>query len=134
MEKKAVVILIGFAAALLLVHLGYYLSLWMAPDTYWPSFVYLCVFAPLWEEAVFRWAPLEIARRTNTLDKIKWPLIILTSAVFGLIHNGTLSIPVQGVLGIILSLVYIESGFSYLSCVLIHSMWNASIFIGLIGE
>lgn len=132
--RKLQIILIGLAVSLLLVNAGFYLARWMEPDNYWAVFVYACIFAPIWEEAVFRWAPIQIARKVGVFEQIKWPLIILTSVVFGLIHGGTLSILVQGTFGLILSAVYIETGFSYLSAVTLHSLWNMFIFFRLMGD
>lgn len=130
------IILIGFIASVVLVNLGYYITVWMEPENYWPILVYTCIFSPIWEEAVFRWAPIEIFRRTGILEKTTWPLIILTSVLFAYIHEGQSSILIQGIFGLILSVVYLQinSRYSYMYVVSLHSIWNLCIFFGLISN
>jgi membrane protease YdiL (CAAX protease family) len=127
---KLKIILAGLVACILLITGGWYLSDWIQQDTKWAILIYACLFSPLWEEALFRWAPIEVAKRTGVLGKIKWPLIIATSIIFAMTHKGTLSIPIQGTFGLILSIVYIETN-SYWSAVLLHSLWNLMVILGM---
>lgn len=93
-------------------------------------FVFACVLAPLWEEAAFRHAPLQIAKSFKEklgMDLII-PIVIISSVIFGLGHgNGSISLMVQGVGGVLLSLAYIWGGFNYWTSVAAHFMWNFSL-------
>lgn len=81
-----------------------------------------CFIHPLWEEAAFRYAPLTFASLVPG-DKAIWPVIIISATIFGLGHgSGSISILVQGVMGVILSLVYLRSG--YWAAVALHTLWN----------
>lgn len=85
------------------------------------------IWAPIWEEMVFRWAPIQLALRTN--EKYLGPIIILASAAFGIAHGfpqeGVL---IQGILGLILSGVYRYTEKIWCSIVT-HSLYNLSIFL-----
>ena len=84
---------------------------------------YACILAPLWEELLFRKVPITIANIIN--PKLLWPVIIMSSAIFGWSHgDGMRSLLLQGVLGVTTSYVYIKNGNSYWSIVIIHSSWN----------
>lgn len=84
--------------------------------------VFGCIVAAGWEELVFRFAPLEIAKRLDGGFLI--PIIIISSALFGWIHNGVGGILIQGVMGAVFCWVYIKNGWSYWSSFALHSMWN----------
>jgi hypothetical protein len=86
-----------------------------------------CVFAPLWEEVAFRVLPIQIARKVP--QNISWPIILVASCIFGLVHNGVPSIMLQGVLGLLWSYVYIKNGYSYLSSFSTHLLYNTSLAI-----
>lgn len=79
------------------------------------------VLAPLIEEIVFRVAPIGLVKDKPDLIL---PTIILSSALFGWLHNGAMSWPIQGVLGFMLSLVYLKNNYSYWSVVFLHFLWN----------
>src|SRR5690606_27784301 len=58
-------------------------------------FVTSCVLSPIWEEAVFRHAPLQITHKLKERFKfdITIPIILLSSIIFGIVHgNGNMSI------------------------------------------
>lgn len=85
-----------------------------------------CIFAPFFEEALFRYAPISIVRSYG--EKKILPMIVITSAIFGWVHgHGMYSILVQGVGGFILSCLYIKNNYSYLSSVAAHFLWNLSV-------
>lgn len=97
------------------------------------KFFSFCVLAPIWEEALFRYAPIEFVRRTTTAEKFKelqMPLVILISIVFGWMHGSVQNIWIQGVSGLGLGWVYIKNDFSYKSSVILHSLWNFMIAFG----
>ena len=83
------------------------------------------IWAAVWEEAVFRVAPITIANKID--PKLIFPVVIISSALFGWGHGaGPISLLIQGVMGFVLSCLYIKNGFSYWSVVLLHSSWNAA--------
>jgi membrane protease YdiL (CAAX protease family) len=85
---------------------------------------YSFIFAPLWEELAFRYAPLEIAKKLGK-DTIL-PMMILSSAIFGWGHyNNPESVLLQGMLGFIFSYVYLKNGLLW--SMLLHSIYNISV-------
>lgn len=90
-------------------------------------FFFSCVVAPLWEEAAFRLGPIQIAKTFK--PEAMLPAIIISSIVFGWGHGESIrGILVQGVFGFIFSIVYIKNNYSYISSVILHSMWNTFVF------
>lgn len=85
-----------------------------------------CIWAPLWEEAVFRYAPLQLIR-SSQIDPV--PVVLLSSALFGWLHGGAGNVMIQGVYGLIFSWVYIKNDYSIVSSMILHSMWNLSIVL-----
>lgn len=82
-----------------------------------------CVVTPLWEEAVYRYAPIEICRVLN--EKLIVPVVICVSFLFGFGHQGTIeNIYYQGVFGLALSYVYLKSKHPFTSVFLMHGVWN----------
>lgn len=87
-----------------------------------------CIFAPLWEELVFRYAPAMIAK--NSQPSFLIPIMIISSAWFGWLHgNGAESIMIQGIIGFIFFWLFLKNGYSYWSSVLLHAMWNTTVFL-----
>ena len=104
------------------------------------SFFLVCVLAPLWEEAVFRFGPFGVARALEIAATQKtsgylprtmclFPMMVLSSIIFGLIHGGVINIMFQGVGGFFMAWVMIKSG--YWSAVLTHSLWNFMLMFGM---
>lgn len=101
-----------------------------------PEFVFFmaCIWAPIWEEVAFRWFPITIA---NKFDKkfgmgLLWPLVIVSSLIFGWGHGNEnwpapIAILVQGVGGLIMSILYIKNNNSLVSSMVLHSMWNTLV-------
>jgi membrane protease YdiL (CAAX protease family) len=90
-------------------------------------FVFIsCIWAPIWEEALYRYGPITIAKTIGNQHIM--PVVIITSCLFGWghgqCHEGVL---VQGILGLILSIVYIRNNYSYLSSVILHSLYNLTL-------
>lgn len=103
-------------------------------------FFLACVLAPLWEEAAFRFVPLEIAKLAEfgithsksgylPTSKCIFPAMILTSIVFGVMHGGVIHIIFQGVGGMLFAWLYIKSG--YRASVIAHSLWNFMLMFGM---
>lgn len=87
------------------------------------NLVNTCIVSPLWEEAVYRYAPIEITKRIN--KELLAPVIIGVSFLFGFGHEGTIyNIYYQGVFGLTLSWIYLISKRPYLSVVFYHGLWN----------
>lgn len=94
------------------------------------SFLYTLVFAPVIEELVFRYAILKMTLDHLHLRKNVYLVAIVASFIFGAIHWHQNMFLVQGVLGFLLSFLYIKTR-SYWLCVLFHAGWNALIYFGL---
>ncbi|MBU4348351.1 CPBP family intramembrane metalloprotease [Patescibacteria group bacterium] len=104
------------------------------------AFFFTCIFAPLWEEAVFRFGPFGVARALEFTATQKtsgylprticlFPVLIGSSIVFGLLHGSVINIMIQGVFGMFFAWVMIKSG--YWSAVLTHSLWNFMLMFGM---
>jgi len=103
-----------------------YLGIYLKGGPYGHSsgeFFFACIWAPLWEEALFRYFPITYAKQMG--EKFILPIVIASSCIFGWQHGHIQQgVLVQGVMGLILSYVYIENGFSYVSSVLTHMFYN----------
>jgi CAAX amino terminal protease family. len=84
---------------------------------------YGCILAPLWEEMAFRVLPVMVARQFS--DKLIIPVLGISAFLFGWGHGqGPNSLLIQGVGGILLSVVYVKTNYSYWSVVGMHALWN----------
>jgi len=103
-------------------------------------FFFACVLAPLWEEAVFRYAPFKIARSLESVSSCElfgylpkttclFPAMVMSSIIFGLMHGGVVNIMFQGFTGMFLAWVMVKSGYPY--AVLAHSLWNFMLMFGM---
>lgn len=94
------------------------------------EFFFGVIFAPLWEELAWRYAPITLAQQLKkhcNLDLL-WPIVIISSIHFGWGHGyGPISLLMQGIGGFALSYVYIKNGFSYWSSVAMHALWNLTV-------
>lgn len=95
------------------------------------QFFFPIVLAPLWEEAVFRYGPLMLAKRIN--KRAVWPVVIITSLWFGWMHAGqnVLYVLEQGVMGFALAFVLIKSKYRYWSSVLLHALYNFAVIFAV---
>lgn len=94
------------------------------------NFVFACILAPLWEEAAFRYAPITIAKKFG--KDYLLPVIVISSIIFGWLHgHGVYSLIFQGVMGLVLSWVYIKNNYSYWSSVALHSAWNTLCILAI---
>ncbi len=85
-------------------------------------FVYF--FAPVWEEMLYRFFPLFIARKLG--EEYIFPAVVASSILFGWGHEGGTheGVLLQGTLGVIFSLAYIRSGYKLYVPILIHMIYN----------
>ena len=89
------------------------------------------IFAPLWEELLFRFLPLEAVRWAGHWGKrMTLPIIFASSIIFGLLHGAVINIIIQGFGGLLISWVYISGG-RYWGAVATHVLWNTMIIYGL---
>ena len=87
---------------------------------------FVIIFAPLWEELAYRYAPLVITNKINS--DLLLPVVVLTSIWFGWGHGeAPEGVLLQGVLGFIFAFVYIKNGFSYWSSVTVHALYNLTV-------
>jgi len=98
---------------------------------WWIDFFGACIIAPLAEEILFRHLPMQILKNIKGYKKFLLPCMLFTSAVFGYMHQGAVSIPIQGVTGFVLCVVYLKNGYSYTSSVVLHFLWNFTLLCGM---
>jgi membrane protease YdiL (CAAX protease family) len=103
------------------------------------EFFFACVMAPLWETFVFIIFPLWCARiitrgaDPRTQKMTIWVFAVFASIIFGLAHNGVISILIQGVGGMMYCWLFLRNNRSYWSPVFAHSIWNFMVIFGLPG-
>lgn len=121
---KAATIATGYATMLVYTFVFYTFNK-AAKAALLGEFTLSCVITPLWETLVFIWAPLALVKDKKHL----WlPVVIISSFIFGMGHKfSPHPILVQGVFGVIFSMVYIKNGFSYWSAVILHGLWNFTV-------
>ncbi|MFA5934219.1 MAG: CPBP family intramembrane glutamic endopeptidase [Candidatus Paceibacterota bacterium] len=105
------------------------------------QFFFSCVFAPLWEEALFRYGPFALIQGFVKKNTRFWilPAIIATSIIFGWMHGSVINILFQGVSGMLLAWVYLKNrgpglqkiNYGYCSAVIAHFLWNVMVIFGL---
>lgn len=85
---------------------------------------FLLIVAPVWEELLYRYFPLHIAKKLG--NEYIVPTIIASSILFGWGHEGGTheGVLLQGVLGVIFSIAYIKSGYKIYVPILIHFLYN----------
>ena len=92
------------------------------------EFINACIISPLWEEAVYRYAPIEICKIVN--KRLLVPVIIAVSFLFGFGHDGTIeNIYYQGVFGLMLSYIYLNVKHPYSTVFFLHFLWNFLVTI-----
>lgn len=85
---------------------------------------YSLIFAPLWEELAFRYAPIELAKSIS--KKAVFPTITISSIFFGWMHhNNPESVMLQGSLGFILSWLYLKNGLPW--SIFLHFLYNFTV-------
>lgn len=91
------------------------------------STFFSCIFAPIWEEAAFRYAPIKIAQ--NAGNQYVMPVIVISSCTFGWGHGDCIEgVFLQGGLGFIFSFVYLQGG--YKASLIVHILYNTILTFG----
>lgn len=88
----------------------------------WGDITFILILCPLWEELAFRVIPIQIARVVPR--NLTWPIVLMAGFIFGWYHGSLANIIMQGVLGVIMTWVYIRNGFSFMSSFLTHAFYN----------
>lgn len=97
-------------------------------DSFYYYVFILLIWAPIWEEALYRYGPLTIAK--NIGNQYVMPIAIMSSCIFGWGHGDSHEgVLLQGVIGLIFSIVYIKNNFCYFSSVLLHSLYNTTLLV-----
>lgn len=120
------VVLIGTCIGILLLNNFYGTNFYLVRQQPYPfrDIIAGCLLAPVVEEVIFRWAPINLIKNRPDFDKIKWPVIVLTSFVFGYLHGGFENVYVQGFAGVVFSWIYLKTGFNLTSAILLHALCN----------
>jgi len=85
--------------------------------------------APIFEEMIFRYAPLELLKSTQIFRENKWLIVFLIGILFGWLHGNYYNVYCQGVMGVAFGWVYIKNQMSYISAVVAHSLYNFLVII-----
>lgn len=92
------------------------------PPAIYSAFI-ACLVAPVWEELLYRYGPLTIARKFN--KEYVLPVLVMSSCLFGWAHGDCQEgVMIQGVMGFVFGCVYIKNGFSLASSIFLHFLWN----------
>ncbi len=92
-------------------------------------------FVGVWfEEGLFRWFPIRLARLASRDPRVHWAAIVLASFIFGylhyrasVLHGQWQNIFIQGVPAFILSAACLKHG--YLTTVFAHMVWNVMVIV-----
>jgi len=91
---------------------------------------FVLFFAPVVEEAIFRMLPLTIVKNSRP-DVVRAVVIVVCGIAFGWAHGSPLNVFIQGAGGMILGWLYLKNSrnqlTSYLSCVIVHAMYNFTV-------
>jgi membrane protease YdiL (CAAX protease family) len=89
--------------------------------------VVVSVCCPIWEEVLFRGFLLpSLTRYLPT-----WASIFVSALVFGLAHFNVQRMLPLTFLGLVMGIIFVRSR-NLLSSMLLHSLWNGFIFLGLL--
>ena len=91
-------------------------------------FLSSCLYAPIWEECLFRYIPLSSMNKIRGGDKLTVEIVLLTSIIFGWLHGSIYNIAIQGVAGLLFSYVYLYTN-SYKYTVLTHMLCNVCLYL-----
>jgi hypothetical protein len=83
------------------------------------TFISICILTPISEELLFRGYILDSLNRLHG----KWPAIIISSLLFGLVHFDPFTIGMATIGGAIYGWIRIRTG-SLIPGIVAHSMWN----------
>lgn len=83
------------------------------------TFISICILTPISEELLFRGYILDALNRLHG----KWPAIIISSIIFGLVHFDPFTIGMATIGGAIYGWIRIRTG-SLIPGIIAHAMWN----------
>ena len=88
------------------------------------------VFAPVIEEAMFRMLPLTFVIGQHP-EKVRAVVIVICGIIFGWAHGSPINVFIQGFVGLMLGWLYVKNNTSqkasYISCVIVHALYNFTI-------
>lgn len=86
-------------------------------------FFMACVVAPLWETVVYQAGPIKLIKKLA--PEYLTLLVVAASCIFAWQHGyGQWGLFIQGIFGLIISIVYIKNNDCFLSAVILHSLYN----------
>ena len=92
----------------------------------------ILIFAPVFEEIVFRLFPLTLVQRSRP-EVIFAVQLAICGVIFGYMHGSPLNVFIQGVLGFMLGRLYIANSSSmrasWGSCAAVHAMYNLTVLL-----
>lgn len=93
------------------------------------NFFFMCISAPLIEEFLFRKFPMNILLSLSKKRREEFivPVILFTSIIFGWLHGSVEHVWIQGWFGFVAACLYVKNGYSYMSSVTLHFLWNFCI-------
>ena len=91
-----------------------------------------CLIAPVVEESLFRYLPLQLIRHRPDYKKLEIPVVVGVSIIFGWMHGDEVNVFIQGIIGLCLFWVYIKNGYSLMSSIIVHCLYNFYVLTGLI--
>ncbi|KAH7433187.1 hypothetical protein KP509_07G058300 [Ceratopteris richardii] len=89
--------------------------------------IVVSVCCPIWEEVIFRGFLLPSLTRYLPM----WASIFVSAVIFGLAHFNVQRILPLTFLGLVMGIMFVRSR-NLLSSMLLHSLWNGFVFIGLL--
>jgi membrane protease YdiL (CAAX protease family) len=89
--------------------------------------VVVSVCAPIWEEIIFRGFLLSSLTRYMPL----WGSVSVSALVFALAHFSIARLLPLSFLGVVMGVIFVRSR-NLLACMVLHSMWNAFVFLELL--
>lgn len=94
------------------------------------------IFAPVFEEAVFRLLPLTLVGDKSP-EKVRAVQIAVCGILFGIIHGHPINVFIQGFVGYMLGVLYMKNRSSqftaYISCVFVHAAYNFTVLVASNG-
>lgn len=88
------------------------------------------VFAPVFEEMVFRMLPLTFVIGKSP-EKIRAVQLAICGVLFGIAHGSPMNVFIQGFVGYMLGRLYVKNHNSqfaaYISCVFVHAAYNFTV-------
>lgn len=88
------------------------------------TFISICILTPISEELLFRGYMLDALNRLHG----KWPAIIISAVIFGLVHFDPFTIGMATIGGVIYGWIRIRTG-SLVPGIVAHAMWNTVALI-----